>query len=110
MINFPGKWSSYPPHHHPQPEIYYYRFYPQQGFGFGMLGENEVAVVYDGDTTLILDDIVHSQTSAPGYVMYYTWVIKNLKNNPYNQVTFLPQHTWLMDSSKEKEIWFFKEK
>ncbi len=20
----PGKWSSYPPHHHPQPELYYY--------------------------------------------------------------------------------------
>jgi len=22
VINYPGRWSSYPPHHHPQPEIY----------------------------------------------------------------------------------------
>ena len=25
-INLPGKWSSYPPHHHPQPEVYFYKF------------------------------------------------------------------------------------
>ena len=21
VISYPGKWSSYPPHHHPQPEV-----------------------------------------------------------------------------------------
>ncbi len=26
VLNHPGKWSSYPPHHHPQPEVYFYRF------------------------------------------------------------------------------------
>src|SRR5690606_19128570 len=26
VITLPGRWSSYPPHHHKQPEIYYYRF------------------------------------------------------------------------------------
>src|SRR5581483_1653703 len=26
VVNFPGKWSSYPPHFHPQPEVYFYRF------------------------------------------------------------------------------------
>ena len=26
VLNYPGKWSSYPPHHHPQPEVYFYRF------------------------------------------------------------------------------------
>jgi 5-deoxy-glucuronate isomerase len=31
VIGIPGKWSSYPPHHHPQPEIYYYRF-PDGGY------------------------------------------------------------------------------
>jgi len=25
-VTMPGRWSSYPPHHHPQPEIYHYRF------------------------------------------------------------------------------------
>ena len=24
VLNYPGKWSSYPPHHHPQPEVYFY--------------------------------------------------------------------------------------
>ncbi|NJK88142.1 MAG: 5-deoxy-glucuronate isomerase [Myxococcales bacterium] len=28
VINPPGRWSSYPPHHHPQPEVYHYRFEP----------------------------------------------------------------------------------
>src|SRR5688572_7013246 len=25
VVTFPGGWSSYPPHHHAQPEIYHYR-------------------------------------------------------------------------------------
>ena len=26
VFNQPGRWSSYPPHYHPQPELYYYQF------------------------------------------------------------------------------------
>lgn len=26
VITYPGKWSSYPPHYHPQPEVYFYKF------------------------------------------------------------------------------------
>jgi len=33
VVTMPGRWSSYPPHHHPQPEIYHYRFTLPQGFG-----------------------------------------------------------------------------
>ncbi len=40
VIGFPGKWSSYPPHHHPQPEIYYYKTNPSNGFGYGELGDD----------------------------------------------------------------------
>ena len=39
VINFPGRWSSYPPHHHTQPELYYYRFEPEWGYGHGELGD-----------------------------------------------------------------------
>jgi len=39
VLNFPGKWSSYPPHHHKQPEIYYYEFSPNEGYGHGELGD-----------------------------------------------------------------------
>ena len=36
VFNQPGRWSSYPPHHHPQPEVYYYQFDHPEGFGAGL--------------------------------------------------------------------------
>src|SRR5262249_21186427 len=33
VITFPGRWSSSPPHHHAQPEIYHYRFPRPEGYG-----------------------------------------------------------------------------
>ena len=39
VFNQQGRWSSYPPHHHPQPELYYYQFNPSQGFGAGFEGD-----------------------------------------------------------------------
>jgi 5-deoxy-glucuronate isomerase len=33
VVTLPGGWSSYPPHHHAQPEIYHYRFTAPQGYG-----------------------------------------------------------------------------
>ena len=44
VINFPGRWSSYPPHHHPHPEIYHYRFTAPQGYGHGELGDEVLKV------------------------------------------------------------------
>ncbi|MHA1680277.1 MAG: 5-deoxy-glucuronate isomerase [Promethearchaeota archaeon] len=106
VINYPGKWSSYPPHHHPQPEIYHYRFLPEQGFGFSMLGDDAVQVK-DGDSVLILD-VTHSQTSAPGYAMYYIWPIRHLDGNPYGAEFGTPifeaQHSWVMDESNQDKI------
>jgi 5-deoxy-glucuronate isomerase len=40
VIGFPGKWSSYPPHHHPQPEIYYYKTNPKGGHAFAEVGDD----------------------------------------------------------------------
>jgi 5-deoxy-glucuronate isomerase len=104
VITLPGKWSSYPPHHHPQPEIYHYRFLPEQGFGFSMLGP-EAVQIHQGDTILIMNDISHSQVAAPGYAMYYLWAIRHLKNNPYGTPTFELEHVWVMDPSNQKKIW-----
>ena len=39
VFHKPGCWSSYPPHFHPQPELYYYEFDKPQGFGVGLVGE-----------------------------------------------------------------------
>ena len=44
VITLPGRWSSYPPHHHPQPEIYHYRFTHPQGYGHAELGEDVLLV------------------------------------------------------------------
>jgi 5-deoxy-glucuronate isomerase len=102
VIDHPGKWSSYPPHHHPQPEIYFYKFNPESGFGYAELGEN-VVKVKNNDTVLIEAGMTHPQATAPGYAMYYLWVIRHLDGNPYITPTFLKEHLWVME--KDAKIW-----
>lgn len=102
VINCPGKWSSYPPHHHKQPEIYYYKFYPSMGYGFAQLGDTAIKVE-DSDAVLIINDESHPQIAAPGYAMYYIWVIRHLDGNPYIAPTFEPEHLWVME--KTARIW-----
>ena len=65
VITFQGGWSSYPPHHHPQAEIYHYRFTEPQGYGHAELGET-VLKVRNYDTVKILDEKDHAQCAAPG--------------------------------------------
>jgi len=96
VITYPGKWSSYPPHHHPQPEIYHYRFLPEGGFGVAVVGD-AAHVVRHGDTLLIPPEASHPQVSAPGYAMYYLWVIRHLDGNRYSTPVFEPQHLWVTD-------------
>lgn len=105
VINTPGKWSSYPPHHHKQPEIYYYRFYPENGYGFAQLG-HEAVKVQDKDTVKIVRDESHPQVAAPGYAMYYVWVIRHLEGDPYITPTFEPEHLWV--TKKDAVIWSHK--
>ncbi|MBD3350598.1 MAG: 5-deoxyglucuronate isomerase [Candidatus Lokiarchaeota archaeon] len=111
VINFPGKWSSYPPHKHEMPEIYHYRFLPEQGFGFSMLGDDAVQI-HDGDTVGIFNEW-HSQTSAPGYAMYYIWPIRHLKDKRYGKSSdtpvFDPQHLWVTNEENESKIFPEKE-
>ena len=97
VITFPGRWSSYPPHHHSQPEIYHYRFNKPQGYGHGELGDS-VLKVRQYDTVKILDLNDHAQCAAPGYAMYYSWVIRHLPGQPYTAPEFTEEHTWVMKS------------
>lgn len=96
VINYPGRWSSYPPHHHPQPEIYHYRFLPEQGFGACILDDDVLKVIHQS-TVKIVRDQVHPQSTAPGYAMYYLWVIRHIDGDPYGTPTFDPEHTWVTD-------------
>jgi 5-deoxy-glucuronate isomerase len=102
VIDVPGKWSSYPPHHHPQPEIYHYRFLPEQGFGLTAIGDRPY-VLHDRDTILIRDGEDHPQVTAPGYAMWYLWVIRHLDGNRYGIQTFTEAHRWV--SEPKAPIW-----
>ena len=102
VIGFPGKWSSYPPHHHPQPEIYYYKCNPQNGFGYCDLG-SEVLKVQNNDTVFITEGHIHPHVTAPGYALWYMWVIRHLDGSPYTAPTFLPEHLWVTEP--DAPIW-----
>lgn len=99
VVNYPGRWSSYPPHHHDQPEIYHYRFTHPDGYGHAELGD-EVAKIRHNDTVVIPPGRDHAQVSAPGYGMYYLWMIRHLPGNPYTGFTFAPEHQWTLDPAQ----------
>jgi 5-deoxy-glucuronate isomerase len=95
VVNLPGRWSSWPPHHHPQPEIYHYRFDRPHGYGHGELGR-EVFRIADGDTLKILGGADHAQVAAPGYAMWYLWAIRHLPGARYTAPEFTEEHRWTM--------------
>ena len=100
VVTLPGRWSSYPPHHHPQPEIYHYRFTHPQGYGHAELGES-VLKIRANDTVKILAGNDHAQCAAPGYGMYYAWAIRHLPGNPYTVPEFTEEHRWTMEPGAE---------
>ncbi|AQS09129.1 5-deoxy-glucuronate isomerase [Clostridium saccharobutylicum] len=102
VITYPGKWSSYPPHYHPQPEVYFYKFDKPQGFGLCLNGEDAYRISDNSFATIIGGD-VHPQTSAPGYAMYYCWMIRHLENNPWTDRIDVEEHKWLWE--KDAKIW-----
>lgn len=106
VVTLPGGWSSYPPHHHAQPEIYHYRFSAPQGYGHAELGD-EVRKVRHGDTIRIAAGLDHAQVAAPGYGMYYAWVIRHLPGNPYRAPEFTAEHAWTMQAGAQ--FWWPRE-
>ncbi|MBO9128129.1 5-deoxy-glucuronate isomerase [Bacillus sp. 165] len=96
VISNPGRWSSYPPHHHDQPEVYYYRFDKPQGFGCAMVGPEAYRVEHNSYIT-IPGELDHPQATAPGYAMYFCWMIRHLQNNPWTDRIIEEEHRWLME-------------
>lgn len=94
VISEQGRWSSYPPHHHDQPEVYYYKFDKPQGFGCAMIGD-DAYLVKDHSYVAIEGGYTHPQTTAPGYRMYFCWMIRHLEGNPWNKRVFDPDHEWM---------------
>lgn len=96
VFNKPGRWSSYPPHHHPQPEVYYYMFDKPQGFGACFIGD-EVYKTRDGCAAFITGGNCHQQATAPCYTMYYCWMIRHLPGDPWDKTRIYEEgHTWML--------------
>ncbi|MBQ7263162.1 MAG: 5-deoxy-glucuronate isomerase [Synergistaceae bacterium] len=95
VLSWPGKWSSYPPHHHPQPEVYFYRFDRPQGFGAGFANGEVYRIEHDG--CLVIRHSSHSQVAAPGYALCYMWGIRHLPGDPWRKTRIdEPEHAWLL--------------
>lgn len=102
LINYPGRWSSYIPHGHDQPEVYYYRFNRPEGFGAAFLGD-EAFMIKDNSAFFIPGGPTHPQVAAPGFAMYYTWMIRHLEENPWTSRDNDPRYNWLLE--KDVKIW-----
>ena len=103
VLNFPGKWSSYPPHHHPQPEVYFYRFDHPQGFGAGFGNGGIYATHHNGLS--VINPGFHSQTAAPGYARCYMWGIRHLPDDPWRKTRIDdPEHEWLWKADANEHI------
>lgn len=96
VITNQGSWSSYIPHQHPQPEVYYYRFDKPQGFGAGFAGDDCFKIRNDSYLA-IPGGKTHPHSTAPGYRMYFAWMIRHLPGNPWTDRIDDPDHVWLYD-------------
>lgn len=94
VINHQGGWSSYTPHHHPQPEVYYYRYERPEGFGACFIGDS-VYKIMDGAVAAIPGGKTHPQVTAPAYPMYYCWMIRHLPGDPWTGRIVDERYSWI---------------
>jgi 5-deoxy-glucuronate isomerase len=108
-INPPGNWSSSPPHKHDEKsstealleEVYFYKVKPSQGFGLQRIYTSpedkepfdEVYVVENNDT-VVLPRGYHPVVAAPGYQLYYLWVLAG-EERIFGAWSDDPKHSWL---------------
>lgn len=106
-FNAAGNWSSYPPHKHDvenppveseMQELYLFKINPQQGFAVQVIytADGEIDQAYrivDGDVTL-LPRGYHPVAAAPGYEVYYLWVIAGSTHRSMRPNDD-PAHAWV---------------
>jgi 5-deoxy-glucuronate isomerase len=108
VLTPPGNWSSVPPHKHDADnppyeskaeEIYFYKFKPEQGFGFQRVYNDDRSLdevcLAEHNSVIIQPVGYHPVANHPGYQMYYLNIIAGEKPAvlPYDD----PQHAWVKD-------------
>ncbi|MBV4415621.1 5-deoxy-glucuronate isomerase [Clostridium tyrobutyricum] len=96
VVSYPGKWSSFPPHTHVEPEIYFYKFLPENGYGLAEMGDDAYKVK-NNELTGMPCNTTHAQSTAPGYAEYYLWVIR-LRDAQNIITTVRPEYEWTTES------------
>ena len=98
VMNARGNWSGYVPHHHPQPEVYYFLFDRPEGFGASFVGDDVYKITH-GSFSAIPGGKTHPQVCAPGYRMYTCWMIRHLDGNPWRDRIDDERYIWLNDAT-----------
>ncbi|RKY69389.1 MAG: 5-deoxy-glucuronate isomerase [Candidatus Latescibacterota bacterium] len=108
-INPPGNWSSVPPHRHDfdnlpeesnMEEVYFFKLEPQQGFGIQRIYTDDRSIdstyVLQNDDTVVIPEGYHPVVAAPGYRLYYLWILAGEKR--ILRMHDDPQHAWLKNA------------
>ncbi len=94
VVNYPGCWACFPPHLHAEPEIYYYKFFPEQGYGFSEFGDEAIKGV-NRSVTCNPGRQLHSQATAPGYAGYIMWTQRLQDDGGDILYSLDADHAWL---------------
>ena len=105
-FNYPGNWSSYPPHKHDvsdlpaegiMEEIYFFRYNMEQGFGYQAVYTDDKSIdeIYrvENDCAVEIAEGYHPYVGAPGYYGYLLWIMAGEKRGFYRKTE--PKHAWI---------------
>jgi len=83
MINFPGKWSNFPPYKATSvdkmeiEQVCFFKIKPEDGFGILRVygnGFNEIYTV-ENNSLVTIERGCHSLVSIPRYTIYHLWIL-----------------------------------